>query len=273
MIFITALLNSVVCYVDKAIMNKGVSKGEYFYYTCLTMVPFALAMVIFKLVTGNLKFSFGIIPLIFLVLAMFLRYKKQFAIAGMSQTLQPFENVCYMSLGLLLAYVVDLLIGIKHFSITAFLSIIITLFGVFLLARVKLKLKSLRRDLVVRITCEIGLGYVAHFILSYWSNELYILVNNFLLIILFYYKLPDKKTGNNKLIGWFFIQQLFGFSYIYLYNYLSSFSVTTSSFVKPVTILITVVLSIVIGKKQKPTVKDFIAILMIIIGIVLINVS
>lgn len=270
LIFVTAFLNSVVCYVDKSIMNKGVTKKEYFYYTCLTMLPFAISMIIFKATTGSLKFSIGIVPLLLLALAMFLRYKKQFAIAGMSRALKPFENVCYMSLGLLLAYLVDLLIGLKHFNLVAVSSIIITLIGVFTLAGVKLKLKSLRRDLIVRITCEIGLGYVAHFILSYWSNELYILFNNLLLVILCKQKSSNKKT-DKKTIGMFFVQQLFGFGYIYLYNYLSSFSVTTSSFVKPVTILVTVIISFFMGKKAMPTIKNLIAILMIIIGVILIN--
>ena len=270
LIFVTAFLNSVVCYVDKSIMNKGVTKKEYFYYTCLTMLPFAISMIIFKTITGSLKFSVGIVPLLLLALAMFLRYKKQFAIAGMSRALKPFENVCYMSLGLLLAYLVDLLIGLKHFNLVAVSSIIITLIGVFTLAGVKLKLKSLRRDLIVRITCEIGLGYVAHFILSYWSNELYILFNNLLLVILCKQKSSNKKT-DKKTIGMFFVQQLFGFGYIYLYNYLSSFSVTTSSFVKPVTILVTVIISFFMGKKAMPTIKNLIAILMIIIGVILIN--
>lgn len=270
LIFVTAFLNSVVCYVDKSIMNKGVTKKEYFYYTCLTMLPFAISMIIFKAITGSLKFSIGIVPFLLLALAMFLRYKKQFAIAGMSRALKPFENVCYMSLGLLLAYLVDLLIGLKHFNLVAVSSIIITLIGVFTLAGVKLKLKSLRRDLIVRITCEIGLGYVAHFILSYWSNELYILFNNLLLVILCKQKSSNKKT-DKKTIGMFFVQQLFGFGYIYLYNYLSSFSVTTSSFVKPVTILVTVIISFFMGKKAMPTIKNLIAILMIIIGVILIN--
>ncbi len=270
LIFVTAFLNSVVCYVDKSIMNKGVTKKEYFYYTCLTMLPFAISMIIFKATTGSLKFSIGIVPFLLLALAMFLRYKKQFAIAGMSRALKPFENVCYMSLGLLLAYLVDLLIGLKHFNLVAVSSIIITLIGVFTLAGVKLKLKSLRRDLIVRITCEIGLGYVAHFILSYWSNELYILFNNLLLVILCKQKSSNKKT-DKKTIGMFFVQQLFGFGYIYLYNYLSSFSVTTSSFVKPVTILVTVIISFFMGKKAMPTIKNLIAILMIIIGVILIN--
>lgn len=270
LIFVTAFLNSVVCYVDKSIMNKGVTKKEYFYYTCLTMLPFAISMIIFKAITGSLKFSIGIVPFLLLALAMFLRYKKQFAIAGMSRALKPFENVCYMSLGLLLAYLVDLLIGLKHFNLVAVSSIIITLIGVFTLAGVKLKLKSLRRDLIVRITCEIGLGYVAHFILSYWSNELYILFNNLLLVILCKQKSSNKRT-DKKIIGMFFVQQLFGFGYIYLYNYLSSFSVTTSSFVKPVTILVTVIISFFLGKKAMPTIKNLIAILMIIIGVILIN--
>lgn len=270
LIFVTAFLNSVVCYVDKSIMNKGVTKKEYFYYTCLTMLPFAISMIIFKATTGSLKFSIGIVPFLLLALAMFLRYKKQFAIAGMSRALKPFENVCYMSLGLLLAYLVDLLIGLKHFNLVAVSSILITLIGVFSLAGVKLKLKSLRRDLMVRIACEIGLGYVAHFILSYWSNELYILFNNLLLVILCKQKSSNKKT-DKKTIGMFFVQQLFGFGYIYLYNYLSSFSVTTSSFVKPVTILVTVIISFFMGKKAMPTIKNLIAILMIIIGVILIN--
>ena len=270
LIFVTAFLNSVVCYVDKSIMNKGVTKKEYFYYTCLTMLPFAISMIIFKATTGSLKFSIGIVPFLLLALAMFLRYKKQFAIAGMSRALKPFENVCYMSLGLLLAYLVDLLIGLKHFNLVAVSSILITLIGVFSLAGVKLKLKSLRRDLMVRIACEIGLGYVAHFILSYWSNELYILFNNLLLVILFQQK-SSKKKPDKKIIGMFFLQQLFGFGYIYLYNYLSSFSVTTSSFVKPVTILVTVIISFFMGKKTMPTIKDLAAILMIIIGVILIN--
>ena len=145
---------------------------------CLSMIPFAAIMVVIETINGNAKFEFNIISIGLLIVAMFLRYNKQHAVQGSLKYLNPYEVSTYMSLGIILAFIVDSVLGIKEFTITTVLSIFITLLGVFILADVKLKIKELQKDLIVRILCEVALGYVAHYMLKHWSNAVYILLLN-----------------------------------------------------------------------------------------------
>lgn len=136
------------------------------------MVPFSIIMIIVEAINNGIKFKFSIIPIILLIIAMFLRYKKQHTIVGCLTHLNPYESSTYMSLGIILAFIIDSIIGVKEFNLISIASITLTLIGVFTIADVKLNIKSLQKDLLIRIICEVGLGYVAHYILKYWSNAI-----------------------------------------------------------------------------------------------------
>ena len=269
----TGLISTIAIYIDKHLINKGISRKDYFYYMCVSMIPFSLIMILINYFTTGLKFKISIIPIILLVVAMVLRYFKQMAVAGMSKKLDPFENAAYMSLGILFAYIIDIIIGSRTFSIINLISVLITLLGLFLLADIKIKNKQLQKDIIIKIIGELSLGYVAYFILKFWSNAIYILLLNLFLTLIFSkdYKISYHKK-NKEIIKWVFIQQSFGFFYIYLYNYLSSMSVTLSSFVKPISIVFTFFVSFFFKEeRRKPKIKDLISIILISIGVCLIN--
>lgn len=269
----TGLISTIAIYIDKHLINKGISRKDYFYYMCVSMIPFSLIMILINYFTTGLKFKISIIPIILLVVAMVLRYFKQKAVAGIGKKLDPFENAAYMSLGILFAYIIDIIIGSRTFSIINLISVLITLLGLFLLADIKIKNKQLQKDIIIKIIGELSLGYVAYFILKFWSNAIYILLLNLFLTLIFSkdYKISYHKK-NKEIIKWVFIQQSFGFFYIYLYNYLSSMSVTLSSYVKPITIVFAFIISFFFKEeKRKPKIKDLISIILISIGICLIN--
>lgn len=143
--FLTAVISSIASYVDKHLMNLGISRKDYFYYMCFSMVPFSVFMIVIECITGNFKLEMSIIPIIALIFAMATRYFKQMSLAKMGQKLEVFENLSYMSLGIILSYIVDILIGIRDFNIWYVCFIIIVLIGVFSLSNVKLRLKNLKR--------------------------------------------------------------------------------------------------------------------------------
>ena len=64
---------------------------------------------------------------------------------------------------------------------------------------------------------------------------------------------------------------MFGFTYTYLNNYLSSKSVTLATFVSSITLIIIMVTAFFINKDKKPTYKNVLGIVMAAIGILLIN--
>lgn len=271
--FITSVVSCISTYVDKHLMNLGISRKDYFYYMCFSMIPFSFVMVIIEIILGQFKFEFAIIPIIALVFAMIVRYFKQISLAGMGQKLEPFENLSYMSLGIILAYIVDVLMGTRDFSFLCVIFIFIILVGVFNLSNAKLRLKKLKKDLIIRIIGEVALGFIANVMLRYWSNAFYIFALNTLLTIIFSknYSIKYHKK-HKKIIKWVFIQQSFGFFYIYLYNYLSSISVTTSNLVRPITIILSFICAFFIKEiKRKPKFKDMISIIFIVLGVVLIN--
>lgn len=272
---LTGFFSAISIYIDKHLINKGISRKDYFYYMCLSMIPFSIVTIIINYFTIGLHFSFNIIPILLLLLAMIVRYFKQMAVAGIGRKLDPFENIAYLSIGLLFAYIIDIIIGVRNFSLVSLISIMLTLVGIFILADVKIKNRELQKDIIIKIIGELLLGYLAYFILKYWSNSIYIFLLNFLLTLIFSYDYPIKYHKKNKdIIKWVFIQQSFGFIYIYLYNYLSSIAVTLSSFVKPVTLVLAFILAFFFKEeKRKPRFLDLISILLIVSGICLININ
>lgn len=275
-LIINALISAISQYIDKHLVsNKGITRKDYFYYMCMSMVPFAIIMIIVETITGQAKFELNVIPILLLMVAMYFRYNKQHAVQGSLTYLNPYEISTYMSLGVILAYVIDIIFRIKDFTYLTVLSIIITLIGVFVLADAKIKIKNLRKDLLVRIICEVGLGYVAHFILKYWSNGIYILLLNLLLTALFSRGYNFKYHKEHKeIIKWVFFQQSLGFFTVYIGNYLATYSVTLYQYVRPITIVLTIFIAFAMKKiDRKPKLKDLFAIALAALGLYLLNMN
>ena len=272
-VIITALISTVATYIDKHLINKGISRKDYFYYMCLSMIPFSIIMIVVDCFRGEIKIELNIISIALLLVAMFLRYKKQHTIVGCLRHLNPYESVTYMTLGIILAFIIDTLIGAKNFEVKTIISIVVTLVGVFMLADTKLKIKSLQKDLIIRIICEVGLGYVAHYMLKYWTNSIYILILNLMLTLIFSkgYNIKYHKKNKN-IIKWVFLQQLFGFFTVYLGNYISSTSVMIYQYIRPVTIVMTIMVAFIIKNiDRKPKIKDLISVILVALGVYLLN--
>lgn len=273
LIISAALFGAIGQYIDKHLVNMGISRKDYFYYMCLSMLPFAGIMIAIEVATNQFKFSFEIIPILLLVVAMFLRYNKQKTIVGCLTHLNPYEDSAYLTLGLIIAFIIDVLLGIQSLRIISVISIILTIVGVFLIANAKLKIKSLKLDILIRIATSLLMGYVTHYILNYWSNAMFLFVLNLLLTMIFSkdYKFNYYKKQNN-IIKWVFIQQAFGFTSLYLSNILMSNSVTLSNYVRPTSIIIVLLIALMFKDKEKrPTIKQIFGIILIVTGICLIK--
>lgn len=272
-VILAGIFGAIGTYLDKILVNKGITRKDYFYYMCLSMIPFSIIMVIIEYFTNQLKFELNIIPFILLIIAMFLRYKKQHTIVGCLKYLNPYEDSAYLTLGIIIAFIIDVILGIENISIFSILSILLTVIGVFAISNSKLKIKNLQKDLIVRITTSLLMGYVTHYLLQYWSNAVFILIMNLLLTLIFSkgYSLKYHKEQKN-IIKWIFVQQSFGFFGVYLSNYLVRNSVTLSAYVKPATIISVVIISMFFkDKDKKPNLKQLIGILLVVLGISLIN--
>ena len=272
LIIFAALFGAIGQYVDKHLVNMGISRKDYFYYMCLSMIPFSILMIIIEIITKQFKFTLEIVPVILLLIAMLLRYNKQKTIVGCLTYLNPYEDSAYLSLGLLIAFIIDVILGIQTLKIISFISIFITIIGVILISNSKLKIKNLRLDIFVRITTSLLMGYVTHYILIYWSNALFIFILNLFLTLLFCKDYNIKYyTKTKKIIKWCFIQQTFGFTSLYLSNILMSNSIALSNYVRPTSIIIVLIIALLKNKEKKPTIKQFFGILLIVAGIVLIR--
>ena len=272
-VILAGIFGAIGQYLDKHLVNIGISRKDYFYYMCLSMIPFAIIMVIIEYYTKQLRFEFGIISILLLILAMILRYKKQHTIVGCLKYLNPYEESAYLTLSIIIAYIIDIVLGIENLGIISVLSILLTVIGVFVISNSKIKIKNLQKDLFVRIITSLLMSYVTHFILQYWSNAVFILILNVLLTIIFSkdYNLKYHKE-HKKIIKWIFAQQIFGFCALYLSNYLSSNSVTLSSYVRPTSIIVVVMISMFFKDKDKrPTLKQILGIILVVTGICLIN--
>lgn len=97
-VILNAFISTIAQYIDKHLVNKGITRKDYFYYMCLSMIPFAAIMIVIETINGNAKFEFNIIPIALLIVAMFLRYNKQQAVQGSIKYLNPYEVSTYLSL-------------------------------------------------------------------------------------------------------------------------------------------------------------------------------
>ena len=135
---LTSVFWAIQSYAEKKTVSTGVSRRDFFFYSCLCLIPFAAVMVFFTPFYLSFHYIFGIIFL----LSIILRYGKMTAIVSTVERLVPYESEAYMSLGVILAYTADCVLGVKTFSPWGALSILIALFGVFLIADVKLQIKN-----------------------------------------------------------------------------------------------------------------------------------
>ena len=88
------------------------------------------------------------------------------------------------TLGIIIAFVIDVILGIEDLKIISVLSILLTVVGVFVIANSKIKIKNLQKDLIIRIITSLLMSYTTHFILQYWSNSIYLLLLNLMLILI-----------------------------------------------------------------------------------------
>lgn len=272
-VLIAGLFGAIGQYLDKHLVNLGISRKDYFYYMCLSMIPFSIVMIVIEYMTKELKFCLNIVPIILLLLAMFFRYKKQHTIVGCLKYLNPYEDSAYLTLGIIIAFIIDVVLGIEDLKYISLLSIILTIIGTFLLANSKLKIKNLQKDLLIRIATSLAMSYITHYILLYWSNAVFIFFLNVILTIIFSKGYSFKyNRENKKIIKWVFAQQVFGFCALYLSNYLASKSVTLSSYVRPTSIIAVVVIAMFFKDKEKrPNLKQIIGIMLVVLGVFLIN--
>lgn len=274
LILLSSILSTIGTYIDKKIIDNGISKRNYFYYMCLSMIPFALLSLILEYKTGIFNFTLNILIIILLLLAAFLRYIKQKSFVGCYRKLEPFEFKAYMSITLIICFIIDVILGIQNFTFFKALSIFLIIAGVLLACNIKINLKSIQKDLIIRIISDVSMGYITYIALKYLSNGIFILLLNLLLVIIFtpLYK-PYKKENNitKKTFGLIILQQTFGFTYTYIGNYLSSNSVTLSHFISPISLIIITITAFILKREKKPSFKNILGILFSAIGIYLIN--
>ena len=273
LILLSAILTTIGTYIDKKIMDKGISKRNYFYFMCLTMIPFSIITLLLEIKTNNFKFETNFFTIILLALAAVLRYVKQRTFVGCYRKLEPYEFKTYMSVTLVICFIIDIIIGVQVFNIYKLLSIILIIGGVILIYNHKFSLKGIEKDLAIRIISDVAMTYIIYNILKYWSNGMFILLLNTILVIIFtpIYK-PYKKENNcNSLIGLIMLQQTFGFTYTYINNYLSSRSATLSYFVSPISLVFITIGAFVLKRDRKPNLKNIVGIVIAGIGICLIT--
>ena len=274
LIILAAVISTIGTYINKKIVETGVSRANFFYYMCFTMVFFSLGSLGLEAKSETLKFEFSWPLVLLLVLAMVLRYARQTSFVGYCRKLEPYEFETYMSFSLVICFIIDVIIGSQSFNIYKILSILCIILGIIFTYNVKLNVKNIQRDLLLKMIAEIGTSYIVFYAMRYCSNGVFILLLNLSLVIIFtfIYK-PYKKENRipNKLLLLFFIQQTFGFSRTYISNYLSGQSATLAHFISPVSLILITLSAFIIRKEHKPNMKNIFGITLACLGILLIK--
>lgn len=219
------------------------------------------------------KFEFGITPILLLLAAAILRYLQMHAVVGMVRKLEPYQYQTYLTMAIVLTYIIDCAIGTRALSIYSIASIVLVLSGVLMIGSFKLEFNSLNKDILIRVATGIFQGYVTYYILRYWSNAVYIFGLNMVLTLPFlkrYNMEYHHKQAN--IIKWVFIQQTFGFAAVYITNMLMSQSVTLGVYVVPASIVMSFLFSFIKNYSGKSlSVKNLTAIALVISGILLLR--
>ena len=137
-VLLESVVSTISVYIDKCLINKVISRKDYFFYMCVSMIPFAAIMMFVE----PIKFQINIITIGLLCIFMILRYIKQHTVVGCLTYLNPYESVTYTSLGLIIAFIVDGILEIRIITIYGVIAIILALVGAFIIADVKLKIKA-----------------------------------------------------------------------------------------------------------------------------------
>lgn len=268
-IFIAALFRTIDTFIDKILTQKGITRFDYFFYMCVSMLPFAAVMMFFE----PIKFEFELIPLLLLGTAAFLRYYQQHAVVGMVRKLEPYQYQTYLTVGIVFTFIIDCFLGTRILGWQNIISVILVLSGVLLIGKINLKLDNLNKDILIRVLCGILQGYVTFYILKYWSNAFYIFSLNFVLTLPFIKRYHNEQHENrNGILKWVFLQQTFGFIAVYLTNSLMSQSVTLGVYVVPMAIVLAIIFSVFKNYSgKKLNLKDVFAVIMVTTGILLLG--
>ncbi len=272
----TAMFWAVQSYAEKRTVSAGISRRDFFFYSCLSLLPFAAI----TLLITPFYFDFSIMLILILLISLLLRYGKLTAIVSTVEHLVPYESEAYMCLGVIIAYVVDCILGIKNFSHWGILSIFFALLGVFLIADIKLQIKKLRKNLIIRIVCDVGLGYCARYALLYCSNAMYILLLNAMIVLLWGWRYTwNDHKGNWHVVKLVILQQFLGFICLFLGNAVAQQSVTAYALIRPIALGICVIIAFFYrgttaanggpSEPRRPKIKDMFAVACIILGICL----
>ena len=274
LIILAAIISTIGTYINKKIVERGISRENFFYYMCFTMVFFSLGSLGLEANNQTLKFELSMPLVLLLVLAMILRYLRQTSFVGYCRKLEPYEFETYMSFSLVICFIIDVIIGSQSFNVFKLVSIICIILGIAFTYNVKLNVRNIQKDLLLKMIAEIGTSYIVFNAMRYCSNGVFILLLNLSLVIIFtfIYK-PYKKENRipNDLLLLFFIQQTFGFSRTYISNYLSSQSATLAHFISPVSLVLITLSAFIIRKEHKPNMKNMFGILLACLGILLIK--
>lgn len=274
LILLSSILSTIGTYIDKKIIDNGISKRNYFYYMCLSMIPFALLSLFLEYNAGIFNFTLNILVIILLLLAAFLRYIKQKSFVSCYRKLEPFEFKAYMSITLVICFIIDVIFGIQTFTFLKILSIFLIITGVLLAGNIKINFKNIQKDLIIRIISDVSMGYITYLALKHLSNGIFILLLNLLLVIVFtpiYKPYKSENTITKKIFWLIVLQQTFGFTYTYIGNYLSSNSVTLSHFISPISLIFITITAFILKREKKPSLKNILGILFSAIGICLIS--
>ena len=106
-IFAAALFRAIDSFIDKNITQKGISRFDYFFYMCISMLPFAFIMMVFE----PIKFVFHWGPVILLLVSALLRYLQQHAVVGIIRKVEPYQYQTYLTMGIILTYIIDCFLG------------------------------------------------------------------------------------------------------------------------------------------------------------------
>lgn len=258
----------VVTVLNKFFLVKDITPSQYLLVQ--TLVITLLSPILFLI--EPFSFQLNVVSVIILVLIALFRALDLKTYSFALKTISPLEMICYLSVTIIMAYVVDMFLGITVFNIFVMMAIFITLVGTFIIARSRILKKEVSISIALLLVAVVAKGYLILWSTQYMSATAYLSLTFFITSVFLVAKNP-KAVKQIPKYAWkaTFVIQAVELVILYLGTILiSQGSVTLNQFTYPATLFATILLTPVLDRKlkEKPSKRKYVGATIVLLGII-----
>lgn len=267
MLLYTAIHKSAANFYGKYVMKKGVLPKDYTYTTNIALLVCILPMfLIFPFDVSNFGWQLALI----VAFSGIVRTITLIAFTNSIKKITPMEFTAINSLSLVLTYITDILFGLNAFSILSSSFLFVIIIGCLVVSNGSVGFKKIKWFLLVFLACGVVMAYLSHFAMQYTNPPTYTFLQSLFTAIAC---LPFTKFFKPTKQGFkmAFPIQASGAIFITFMALLSAMQVTYYVLIGPISMSITLLITMILNKNKDYKVKpnQLIGALIVLVGFAL----